>query len=173
VGLEPGVDLLLWRRADSVDDLEVAAARTLRSGLGMWSTVRDSLLGRTSASQYLTVPPGQEVTPMTPDDTHYLIVYPFTKSTDWYLLSREARQGVMNEHMKVGRQHPDVRQALAYSYGMDDGDFLVAYETNDLADFGELVRELRGTESRRSTVRDTPILLGIRRSADELRDLLL
>ena len=80
----------------------------------------------------------------------------------------------MNEHMKVGHQYPSVRQALAYSFGLDDQDFVVAYETDDLHAFGDLVRELRGTESRRSTVRDTPILLGhpsLR--PDELTELLV
>ena len=50
----------------------------------------------------------------------------------------------MNEHMRVGRGYPSVRQALAYSFGLDDQDFIVAYETDDLAAFGDLVRELRG-----------------------------
>jgi chlorite dismutase len=72
----------------------------------------------------------------------------------------------------VGRGYPQVRQALAYSFGLDDQDFIVAYETDDLPAFGELVRELRSTESRRSTVRDTPILLGVRRSLPELAALL-
>ena len=75
----------------------------------------------------------------------------------------------MNEHMKVGHRYPQVRQALAYSFGLDDQDFVVAYETDDLAAFGDLVRDLRGTESRRATVRDTPILLGIHRSARRAR----
>jgi chlorite dismutase len=102
----------------------------------------------------------------------YLVVYPFTKSTDWYLTPREMRQAVMNEHMKVGRRFPMVRQALAYSFGLDDQDFIVAYETDDLAAFGDLVRDLRSTESRRSTVRDTPILVGVRRPIDQLGELL-
>ncbi|MEJ7697404.1 MAG: chlorite dismutase family protein [Candidatus Limnocylindrales bacterium] len=102
----------------------------------------------------------------------YLIVYPFTKSTDWYLLSREARQGVMNEHMRVGHGYPTVRQLLAYSFGLDDGDFLVAYDTDDLAVFGDLVRELRSTESRRSTVNDRPILIGIRHDLADFVELL-
>src|SRR5437016_2303198 len=90
--------------------------------------------------------------------SRYLVVYPFTKSTDWYLELAENRQAVMNEHMKVGRRYPGVRQALAYSFGLDSQDFVVAYETDDLGVFGDLVRELRGTESRRATVSDTPIL---------------
>jgi chlorite dismutase len=78
----------------------------------------------------------------------------------------------MNGHMKVGHRHPGVRQALAYSFGLDSQDFVVAYETDDLGDFGELVRELRGTESRRATVSDTPILLGVHRPMAEILELL-
>ena len=172
VGLEPGADLLLLRLAPTMDALEAAGARLARSGVGGWLTVRHSLLGRIAGSQYVTKPTDQERSVLDGTPKRYLIVYPFTKSADWYLLGREARQGVMNEHMRVGRGYPMVRQLLAYSFGLDDGDFLVAYDTDDLAAFGELVRELRGTESRRSTVNDRPILLGIRKELGEFIELI-
>jgi chlorite dismutase len=162
VGLEAGVDLLLLRLGDSIDALEDAGARLARSGLGRWLSVRHSILGRIVPSQYVSKPSAQERSVLDGDPARYFVVYPFTKSSEWYLLSREARQGIMNEHMRVGRGYPTVRQLLAYSFGLDDGDFLVAYDTDDLAVFGDLVRELRGTESRRSTVNDRPILLGVR-----------
>ncbi len=172
VGLEPGVDLLFWRMAPSVDALERAAAALLRAGLGPWLTVRQSLIGRIGPSQYVRKPTDQEQSLFDGERSRYLIVYPFTKSTDWYLLSKEARQGVMNEHMRVGHDYPTIRQALAYSFGLDSQDFVVAYETDDLVAFGDLVRALRSTESRRSTVSDTPILLGIHHPMDEILDLL-
>jgi chlorite dismutase len=172
IGIEPGVELLLWRMAPSVDALEVGAAALLREGLGRWLAVRHSLVGRIGPSQYVRKPTEQEQSLFSGDRSRYLVVYPFTKSTDWYLLSREARQGVMNEHMRVGHEYPTVRQALAYSFGLDGQDFVVAYETDDLVAFGDLVRALRSTESRRSTVSDTPILLGIHRSMDEILALL-
>lgn len=172
VGLEPGVDLLFWRMASSVDALERAAAGLLRAGLGRWLTVRHSLIGRIGPSQYVRKPTDQEQSLFTGERQRYLIVYPFTKSTEWYLLSKEARQGVMNEHMRVGHDYPMVRQALAYSFGLDSQEFVVAYETDDLVAFGDLVRALRSTESRRSTVSDTPILLGIHRPMDEILGLL-
>jgi chlorite dismutase len=172
VGLEAGVDLLLWRMAPSVDALEGAAAGLLRAGLGRWLTVRHSLIGRIGPSQYVKKPTDQEQSLFAGDRARYLVVYPFTKSTDWYLLSKEARQGIMNEHMRVGHEYPMVRQALAYSFGLDSQDFVVAYETDDLVAFGDLVRALRSTESRRSTVSDTPILLGIHRPMDEILGLL-
>jgi chlorite dismutase len=172
VGLEPGVDLLLWRMAPTVDALETAAASLLGAGLGRWLTVRHSLIGRIGPSVYVRKPTDQEQSLFGGERSRYLVVYPFTKSTDWYLLSKEARQGIMNEHMRVGHEYPMIRQALAYSFGLDSQDFVVAYETDDLVAFGDLVRALRATESRRSTVSDTPILLGIHRPLDEILGLL-
>jgi chlorite dismutase len=172
IGLEPGVDLLLWRMAPSVDALETTAAALLRSGLGRWLTVAHSLIGRIGPSQYVRKPTSQEQSLFEGERSRYLVVYPFTKSTEWYLLSKEARQGVMNEHMRVGHEYPTIRQALAYSFGLDGQDFVVAYEMDDLVAFGDLVRALRSTESRRSTVTDQPILLGIHRPVGEILQLL-
>jgi chlorite dismutase len=172
IGLEPGVDLLLWRMASAVDSLEEAAARLLRQGLGRWLTVRHSLIGRIGRSQYVRKPTEQESSLFSGGRSRYLVVYPFTKSSEWYLTPSETRQTLMNEHMKVGHRYPAIRQALAYSFGLDDQDFVVAYEADDLGSFGDLVRELRGTESRRATVSDTPILVGVHRPLDEILQLL-
>jgi chlorite dismutase len=172
VGLQAGTDLLLWNLASSLDALEEKAAAVLRSGMGQWMNVKESFLGIIQPSQYVKKPTPQEQSLFTGERSRYLIVYPFTKSSDWYLLGREARQGIMNEHMRIGHDFPDVRQLLANSFGVDDMDFLVAYETDDLPKFGDLVRALRGTESRRSTVRDTPILTGIHRPIAEITALL-
>jgi chlorite dismutase len=172
VGLHPGADLLLWSLAPSLDALEKRSAMVLRTGMGRWMAVKESFLGVIQPSQYVKKPTPQEQSLFSGERSRYLVVYPFTKSADWYLLGREERQRIMNEHMKVGHRYPEVRQLLAYSFGIDDMDFLVAYETDDLPKFGELVRELRGTESRRSTVRDTPILTGIHRPIEEITALL-
>jgi chlorite dismutase len=172
IGLQAGSDILIWRLSPTLDALEEAAAAALTCGLGRWLHVSESLLGVIQPSQYVKRPTAQEQSLFTGERSRYLVVYPFTKSSDWYLLGREARQGIMNEHMRVGHDYPQVRQLLAYSFGIDDQDFLVAYETDDLAVFGELVRALRSTESRRSTVSDTPILIGIRRPMTEITRLL-
>jgi chlorite dismutase len=172
VGLKPGVDVLLWRLGASLEALEESAAAVLRSGMGTWMEVRQSFIGVIQPSQYVKKPTPQEQSLFGGERSRYLIVYPFTKSTDWYLLDKETRQSVMNEHMKVGHSYPQVRQLLANSFGLDDQDFLVAYETDDLPAFSDLVRSLRSTESRRSTVRDTPILTAIHREPRELAALL-
>jgi len=171
VGLQPGVDLMLWRLAVSLDALEASAAAALRCGMGAWMSVTESFIGLIQPSQYVKKPTPQEQSLFSGERSRYLIVYPFTKSAEWYLLYKETRQRVMNEHMKVGHGYPQVRQLLAYSFGLDDQDFVVAYETDDLPAFGDLVRALRSTESRRSTVRDTPILAGIHRPLGDLAEL--
>jgi len=172
VGLQAGTDLLLWSLGPSLETLEEKAARVLRSGMGRWMSVTQSFLGLIQPSQYVKKPTPQEQSLFSGERSRYLVVYPFTKSSDWYLLGREARQGIMNEHMRVGHDYPEVRQLLANSFGLDDMDFLVAYETDDLSKFSELVRALRETESRRSTVRDTPILCGVHRPIQEITAML-
>jgi chlorite dismutase len=172
VGLQPGADLLLWSLGSTLDAIEERSARALRSGMGQWMSVNESFLGVIQRSQYVKKPTPQEQSLFSGERSRYLVVYPFTKSAEWYQLPAEERQRIMNGHMKIGHAYPEVRQLLAYSFGIDDMDFLVAYETDDLPEFGELVRALRGTESRLSTVRDTPILTGIHRPIEEITELL-
>ena len=172
VGLQPGADLLLWSLGPTLDSIEERSAMALRSGMGKWMRVKESFLGVIQASQYVKKPTPQEQSLFSGERSRYLVVYPFTKSAEWYQLPAEERQRIMNGHMKIGHGYPEVRQLLAYSFGLDDMDFLVAYETDDLPKFGELVRALRGTESRLSTVRDTPILTGVHRPIEEITELL-
>ena len=104
--------------------------------------------------------------------SRYIIVYPFVKTAEWYLLDRGARQTMMNEHMKIGHQYPMIQQLLAYSFGLDDQEFIVAYETDDLPAFVDLVYALRMSEGRRYTLRDTPILTGVHRPIRQILQLL-
>ena len=172
IGLRAEGDLLLWRMAESIEMVEQTAADLLASGIGQWLMPVISMIGLTRPSQYVKRPTTQEQSLFSGDRSKYLVVYPFTKSVEWYLSPAEERQAVMRGHMKVGHTYPQVRQLLAYSFGLDDQEFIVAYETDELVAFQDLVRELRETESRRSTVRDTPIITGIHRPLGEILGLL-
>lgn len=172
IGLRADGDLLLWRMSESLEAIEETAADLRASGLGRWLTPGLSMIGLTRPSQYVKRPTTQEQSLFSGDRSRYLVVYPFTKSIEWYLAPAEERQEVMKGHMRVGHAYPQVRQLLAYSFGLDDQEFIVAYETDDLVAFQDLVRDLRATESRRSTVRDTPIVTGIHRPLPEILALL-
>jgi chlorite dismutase len=134
--------------------------------------VTHSFVGLLQGSPYVRRDAPAEPALFSGDRREYLVVYPFTKSADWYLTPREVRQGIMNEHMRVGHAYPQVDQLLANSFGLGDHDFLVAYETDDLAAFSALVRDLRGTEGRRSVLADSPILVGVHRPLPELMRML-
>ncbi|HUO99967.1 MAG TPA: chlorite dismutase family protein [Gemmatimonadota bacterium] len=172
IGTRADADLLFWRLAASLEELEETASLLLRTGLGRWCRIAHSMIGIVRPSSYVKERTPQEEAMFTGERSRYLIVYPFVKSTDWYLMSEEERRRQMSEHIRVGRSYPMVQQLLAYSFGLDDQEFIVAYETDDLPAFQDLVRELRATEGRRVTVRDTPQLVGVRRPLDEILDLL-
>jgi chlorite dismutase len=168
IGLRAEGDLLLWRMAERIEEIEETAGDLLASGIGRWLTPVISMIGLTRPSQYVKRPSSQEQSLFSGERSRYLVAYPFVKSVDWYLTPADERQEVMKGHMRVGHRYPQVRQLLAYSFGLDDQEFIVAYETDDLVAFQDLVRELRETESRRSTVRDTPIITGIHRPLGEI-----
>jgi len=172
IGLRAEGDLLLWRMSESIEAVEETAADLLSTGVGRWLMPAISMIGLTRPSQYVKRPTTQEQSLFSGERSKYLIVYPFTKSVEWYLTSAEERQEVMKGHMRVGHRYPQVRQLLAYSFGLDDQEFIVAYETDELIAFQDLVRELRETESRRSTIRDTPIITGVHRPLGEILDML-
>lgn len=126
-----------------------------------------ALWGYTRPSQYTKARSLQEIDPFAETRKQYLIIYPFVKTAEWYLMSREARQGMMNEHIRIGKEHPDITQLLLYSSGIQDQEFVVVYETDNLLHFSTLVSELRGTEVRRYTLRDTPLHVGVYHPAEE------
>lgn len=172
IGLRAEGDLLLWRMAASIEAIEETAAGLLAAGIGRWMTPSLSMIGLTRPSQYVKRPTTQEQSLFTGERSAYVVVYPFVKSIEWYLAPAEERQEAMKGHMRIGHAYPQIRQLLAYSFGLDDQEFIVAYETDDLVAFQDLVRDLRATDARRSTVRDTPIITGIHRPLDEILGLL-
>jgi len=86
----------------------------------------------------------------------YLFVYPFVKTRAWYALDAKERWRIMQEHIEVGREYPSVDLNTSYSFGLDDQEFVVAFETNNPSDFLDLVQRLRTTESSLYPLRDTP-----------------
>jgi chlorite dismutase len=167
IGLKTNSDLLLWRKGTDPKAMQEMTSRLLQTGLGAYLEITHNLFGFTRPSTYTKRRTTQEQAVDLEDRQTYVIVYPFSKTVEWYLMSRDARQGMMNEHMRIGHQYADIRQVLLYTTGLDDQEFIVAYETEDLPRFSELVVALRDTEARRYTLKDTPIITGIHRPLGE------
>ncbi len=168
IGTRADASLLLWRLGASFEDVEETAALLLRSGMGRWLSIGYTMTGIVRPSQYVKERTPQEEAMFSGERSRYIIVYPFVKSADWYLADPEDRRRQMAEHIRVGRKYPTIQQLLAYSFGVDDQEFIVAYETDSLQDFQDLVRDLRETEGRRATIRDTPQLVGVHRPLDSI-----
>ena len=169
---EANTDVLVWSAVAAPDPQDAAAffGSLARAAVPHRRFVepRAVLWGFTAGSVYSKGRSTQEVDPFLPARRRYLVVYPFAKTTEWYLLSPEVRQGMMNEHIRIGKQFPAIRQLLLYSSGLQDQEFVVVYETDDLMQFSDLVRQLRSTEVRRYTLRDTPVSAAVHRPAEEI-----
>jgi len=168
---ESGIDLIVWCAlpADGKQDAAVFFEKfaLANNSYRHLIDIKDSLWGFTRPSQYSKARSKQEIDPFAQERKPYLIIYPFSKTTEWYLMSREARQGMMNEHIRIGKQYDDISQLLLYSFGLQNQEFVVVYETDELARFSDLVNELRDTEGRRYTLRDTPLHTAIYHPAEE------
>ena len=176
VGLRSDADFLLWQAADTLEEIQDAAAQLWATSLGAYLTQPHSYLAMTRRSQYVGTHThaGQEGTGtrLRPGKAEYFIVYPFLKTREWYLLPQEERQRMMNDHFTIGHKYPSVKINTTYSFGLDDQEFVVAFETDSPADFVDLVMDLRGVEGSLYTLRDTPIFTGIHKTIeDTLNDL--
>jgi chlorite dismutase len=171
-GLKAGLDLLLWRYGPDVAALQAGASLIHRTALGRHLEIADSYFGLIRPSTYVRRQSPQEQAILAKERGTYLVIYPFTKTKDWYLLSQATRQGMMNEHIKVGHEHPSIKQVLVHSFGLDDQEFVVCYETEDLLEFQTLVMDLRATDGRVYTASDTPIYTCVHRPLREALALL-
>lgn len=175
VGTRGDVDLLIWRATEDLDLLTRATAAVNHTSLAPFLTSPHHYLAMTRQSIYVTrhQHAGQDGarTRIDPSDAPYLIVYPFVKTRPWYALDQEERQRIMNVHIKVGHKYPTVKINTTYSFGLDDQEFVVAFEAHNLPDFLDLVMELRGTEASAYTLRDTPTFTCQRMNLSEALDL--
>jgi chlorite dismutase len=165
VGIRGDCDFLLWKVSYALSDFQEFGARANRGALGPYLTRPYCYLSMTRRSIYVDrhIHEGQEGARLEvrPGGSKYIFVYPFEKTRDWYRMTKAARQGMMDEHIAVGHRYPSVRLNTTYSYGLDDQEFVLAFETDKPQDFLDLVMALRETEASRYTKRDTPIFTAV------------
>ena len=160
MGTRADAEILLWQIAETPMHFQELATAIMRTGMGAYLNMVYSYFSQTKRSIYQirdNPADDEERLIIQPSEAKYLFVYPFIKSRDWYQLSFHARQGMMVEHIVVGREFPSVKLNTTYSFGVDDYEFIVAFETDEPSDFLDLVQKLRETEVSRYTVQDTPL----------------
>ncbi len=158
VGLRADVDFMLWQIAFDPPCFQQMEATIRRSQLGAYLSQVRSFLSLQRRSQYVNRLKGSgDGVELLPGEGKYLFVYPFTKTRAWYRLSPHARQGMMDEHIAACAPFRGVRLNTSYSYGIDDQDFVVAFDSDYPQEFVDLVGRLRYTEASLYTERDTPM----------------
>lgn len=157
-GVRPETDFFLWKITERYDDLGDLGAALNGTPLAGWLETPYSYLATTKASQYTSARKARKIAP---HGLPYLVVYPFVKVRPWYALSEADRQRAMDEHMVIGRdEFPGIRNHTTYSFGIDDQEFMTAFECEEPADFMHLMLRLRDSEASSYTERDTPIFVG-------------
>jgi chlorite dismutase len=170
-GLRPDTDFMLWQATYTIEDVQAISSRIRRSPLGAYLHESHAFLSMTKRSVYVGKNARGAHDPrlvITPDDKKYLFVYPFVKTRAWYALAIEERKRMMNEHIRVGLTYPSVSLNTTYSFGLDDQEFVVAFETDDVSDFLDLVQQLRETEASSYTLRDTPMFTCVAQPLEEI-----
>jgi chlorite dismutase len=177
VGTRADADLLLWSVADELEAFQRLEARLAATRLWSYSTRPYAYLAARHRSPYLgghahASSEHARVAAGPVGDRPYLVIYPMTKKRSWYALPHEERSRIMGAHFAVGHRYPEVRIHTGYSFGIDDQEFVVAFEVADIRTFVALVADLRETESSVYTERETPIFVGAAMRLERALDLI-
>lgn len=172
IGTRGDSDFMLWTISERLEDFQDLLSEISRSVLGQYVSTPYSYLSMTRKSEYIREHRhvGQEGDALkkVPGNARYLFVYPFVKKREWYNLSLENRQRMMMDHIRSGHKFPSVKINTSYSFGLDDQEFVLSFETDYPSDFLELVMLLRSTDASKYTQLEVPIFTCIATTPDEL-----
>ena len=165
-GLRADADVMIWWHAATSEQLQSAYHRLRHTAFGrrlapVWSQMalhRPAEFNRSHVPAFLA-----EEEPRA-----YVCVYPFVRSYEWYLLDEGERRRLLAEHGKMAREYPDVRANTVSSFALGDYEWLLAFEADDLARIVDLMRHLRGSETRRHVRAEIPFYTGARTSMEDL-----
>ncbi|WP_170130883.1 chlorite dismutase family protein [Deinococcus yavapaiensis] len=169
VGVRADADFMLWRIAFDVRDFTEAQAALNRTRLMGYLTQPYNFIAMQKRSQYVNRVEGSgHGLELLPGSGQYLFIYPFVKTRAWYDLTPHARQGMMDEHIYASGPFKGVRINTSYSYGIDDQEFVVSFDSDYPQEFVDLVHRLRYTEASNYTLSDTPMFTCVKKSVDDL-----
>jgi len=159
-GLRADADFMIWWHAEDIRTVQAAYHRFQRTELGahcepVWSV---AALHRPAEFNKGHIP--AFMADENPKD--FICVYPFVRSYEWYLLEDEERRGLLSEHGLMARDYPDVRANTIASFGLGDYEWILAFEADDLTRIVDLMRHLRGSQTRRHVREEVPFYTGPR-----------
>ena len=170
VGFRPDADLMMWWVGETPEDLQQLTAEFRRTGIGKRLELRYAFMGVVRPAEFSKDHLPAFLKGEAP--RKYLCVYPFVRTSEWYLLPPEERATMLREHGEIGREFPDVLANTTSSFGLGDWEWILAFEADDLPRIVDCIRRLRAAEARRYTKEEIPFVTGIRKElVDAARDL--
>lgn len=163
VGTRADVDFMLLHNSPSIEAFHQAGSRINSTHLASYLEQPHSYLSVRRKTRYKHGGGGPDLK----DEYRYFIIYPMVKTRAWYGKTMEERQMMMNDHFRVGHKYPTVKINTTYAFGLDDPEFVVAFEMDDPSDFVSLVMDLREVPAAQFTLSETPIFTTIRMPIDE------
>src|SRR4029077_5332255 len=167
VGTRGDADFMLWTITSSLETLQGFHSDLLKTEIGKYLSTPYSYLAMLRPSEYFGKHSERE-----PVGSRYLFVYPFTKKREWYSIPFEERRRIMKDHVQAGQKYPSVTIHTSYSFGIDDYEFILSFETDHPEDFLNLVLDLRTTEASKYTALETPIFTCLKVEPEKMLDLL-
>ncbi len=161
VGFRSDADLMLWLVAETPDVLQemLAAFRKTKAGAALeltWSFMGVTKPAEFSKDHSPAFARGEE-------PKKYLCVYPFVRTPEWYLLPAEERAAMLREHGEIGREFPDVLANTTSAFGINDWEWILAFEADELDRIVDCIRRLRDAKARLYTKEEVPFVTGIRK----------
>ena len=176
VGIRAETDFMLWTVDPRLETLRDLARRVSSTELGHYLETAHAYLAATRPSEYFggSTSRSEEhaATKALPRGAKYLFVYPFWKKREWYSLPFEKRQEMMRDHFRIGHKYPGVKIHTAYSFGLDDQEFMLSFEADEPLDFLDLVMDLRPSEASKYTEWETPIFTCLLCTPEQMLDAL-
>src|SRR5499427_9209222 len=165
-GMRADADYMLWWVAPTSDELQETYVRFRRTKLGrasepVWSAMalhRPAEFNKGHVPAFLA-----EEKPR-----GYVSVYPFVRSYEWYLLEPGERRAMLAEHGMMAREYPDVRANTVACFALNDYEWMLAFEADELHRIVDLMRHLRGAQTRRHVREEVPFYTGVRKPVAEL-----
>jgi chlorite dismutase len=175
VGLRTSADFMIWRIGSDLEPMQEMTGRLNQTAMAKYLEPTQSFLSMTKRSMYIEKDcseHSEDRVHIVPGQSDYLFVCPLLRTREWYSRPQEQRQEMMDENVRIGSKYRSVKLHTTYSFGLDDQEFVVAFETNNPSDFLDLVQELRETKASCFTLRDTPMFTCRRRTLAECLDAL-
>ncbi len=175
IGLRTNADFMIWRIGTDLDPIQEMSAQLNQTPMAKYVEPTHSLLSMTKRSMFIegNCPEhSEDRTHVIPGQSDYLFVCPLQRTREWYSRPQEQRQEMMEENLRIGSKYRSVKLHTTYSFGLDDQEFVVTFETDKPADFLDLFQELRETKASCFTLRDTPMFTCRKRTLAECLDAL-